>query len=276
MPTQRDILEAVSRGELSPEEAADQLTTLPPGPSGGAATPPPPLGGGTPSSPPSDHTAVRRVVVRASVCSVSVVGDSAVVGAEVSGRHQVRRDGGDLVVEVEPDLTNDDSGPRSGVFVFRRQGEQRGLDLREVMHKGWPRAQIRMNPDLPLDIEVDAGSATIDGILGPIRCDVDAGTAKITGFRHPIDIDVDAGTVTAEGVLTDGESRVQCDAGSVKLQLGQGSDVTVHVDVNLGRAEIRTPNPPTGGREKTVVVGAGTGSLSVRGDLANVEIDAAE
>ena len=116
MPTQRDILEAVSRGELSPEEAADQLASLAPG---GDAPAPSAGGDENPSRP--DSTGVRRVVVRASVCSVAVEGDPAIAGAEVSGRHQVRRDGDDLVVDIEPEPVDGHSSrtrhPRSPSYA---------------------------------------------------------------------------------------------------------------------------------------------------------------
>lgn len=269
MTTQRDILEAVSRGDLSPEEAADQLAALPAVAGGEPGHRPDGSPAGT--TPPFDARGVRRIVVRASVCSVEILGDPAVTGAEASGPHEVRREGDTLVIEAEPRVIEDDSDARGGVFVFKRREGRRSITLRGG--GDWRRTQIRMNPDLPLDLDVDAGSAQVEGIHGPITCDVDAGAARIVGFRSPINIDVDAGSVVASGTLTDGESRVRCDAGSAKVRLEPGSDVRVEVDVNLGRAEIRSASRPLGDRSRTIVLGEGTGSLKVDGDVANIQID---
>lgn len=295
----REILEGVAAGEIEPEEAARRLEALeasraaaPPEPS---APPPPPEPPEPPQPPQPPEVAVaaavagpsappageggraRRVRVDVSIGSARIVGDPEVAEAEVSGPHQIRREGDTLVVECEPILAElSEEQAAEGVFVFARGGGPwvRRFGLRRPRHS---KTLIRVNRDLPLDVDVSAGSIVVHDVHGPIRCDVDAGSAKISGFRGPIEADVDAGALHASGVLAAGHSRIRCDAGSLRLTLEPGSDVRVRTDVGLGRLEVRAPEPPVereGRREFTV--GKGTATLDVEGELASIRIDAGD
>src|SRR5207253_2195043 len=73
------------------------------------------------------------------------------------------------------------------------------------------RLNIRMNPELPLDVELMAGTLRVRGLRSPIRADVSAGSARVEGFAGPLDLSVATGSVHATGILTGGNSRVRCD-----------------------------------------------------------------
>src|SRR5256885_11979062 len=91
----RDILAAVARGELSPEEGAarlEQLPSPPPGPAT-AALPPPAARAGQGVEP--ALTAVR--IVR-SLGSAVIVGDPQVLEAVAEGPYVAEREGDTLVI----------------------------------------------------------------------------------------------------------------------------------------------------------------------------------
>lgn len=245
--TKRGILAKVAQGTLTPEEAALELQALDPEVALRAAEPD--------ATPPSDLARVRVVT---SMGSVTVVGDESVREAVADGPHQARREGDTLVVES---LYGDGSGFHFGRMTF-------GFDVQE------PRLLVRMNPALALDVQVQAGTVRIQGIRSPIRAEVQAGSTKIEGFSGPIYLDCQAGSVRARGRLTGGSSKINCQAGSVKLDLEPDSSVKITARTSLGKISLLGAPTVAGIGTGTAhaELGAGAGTLDIVAEMGSVQV----
>ncbi|MGH7777695.1 MAG: hypothetical protein ACREPI_11045 [Candidatus Dormibacterales bacterium] len=203
----RDILARVAQGRLQPSEAAAMLEELEAGPA------------------PLPASGLETVRVRMDLGAVQVVGDTSVREASAEGGHEARREGSVLIVEGEGAFPSDRG------FQFGRRGRDRagrGFQFGRRGAAGLTRQLVvRMNPDLRLEAEVQAGSLSVSGLRGPIRAEIQAGSASIEDFRSPLDISVQAGSLRAWGVLDRGDSRISCEAGTVKLHLARGSSVRI-------------------------------------------------
>ncbi len=259
MDARKQILADVAAGRLSPEEAAVRLEQVEhPSPASEPGQPP------------------RRVRIVSTVGVTEIIGDRGVREAVAEGPHAVRPEGDALVIESE-------AADEEASWVFSR---------RERRHHGWRRLPIRltvrMNPDLPLEVDLGAGTLSIRDVKGPIRARASAGTARIEGFASPLDIAVLSGTVRASGVLSSGDSRVRCEAGTVRIHLERGSSVRVRAHTALGKvvlpnsAESRGPirvevhrrrGWPIGSDEQATV-GAGAGTLEVEASMGTVQVSA--
>ena len=235
----RQILADVAQGRLSPEEADRRLAEID-------------------SQPASDTvvaatTQARLTAVRITgqAGSLLIVGDPSVREAVAEGDHSARRDGGVLIIEAR----QDDAGFRFGNWGFQAE-------------RGARRLAVRMNPDLPLEASVQAGSVKIEGVHGPIKADIQAGSALLDGFEGPIEITVQAGSVKADGVLAGGNSWIRSEAGSVKLNLRHGSSVVVDVDSTMGSVTV------PGGHGGHAVVGEGAGRLRIDSTMGTVRVTA--
>jgi hypothetical protein len=263
--TEREILEAVATGRMTPDQAAELLET--------ANSP----RGGEPSegrdAEPSDPTAGAgptpgfRVRISATARGVRVVGDPSVAEATVEGSHRAHRDGDTLFIDGNIEL--DDVGG----FTFEGR--------RPPWHRQWANWRrfaeqlvVRVNPSCPVDAEVSAGSLVVVGVTGPLRVVVAAGSARVDGIGSPFDIETRAGAVRVRGRLDAGESRIRCEAGSVNVHLARGSDVRVRARTDLGRVRVHGVSghePPLGG-QREVTVGAGTATLDIETAMGSVDI----
>lgn len=254
----REIILAVARGEITPEEAAARLDAAeagaPPPSSGTTATPPPPGPAGS---------GVDAVRVISEFGSLRVFGDASVAGAVADGPHVAEQEGSTLIIRSHlADL---------GGFVFGRRNRIRvnlGGGNRD------DRIDVRMNPRLALELEVRAGEVRVDGVEGPIKGDVMAGDVRIDRFRSPIDLDVKAGQVRARGRLDRGESRVRCRAGQVRVDLESGSSVRVRASARLGNVDLDDGSETVmiGGGAQERVIGGGAGTLDIEASLGQVEV----
>lgn len=251
----RLLIEAVARGEISPQEAAEQLAE--------ATGPLPPAVAPAPLPPPQPDPSLTTVRVIADFGEIRVYGDASVNGAVADGPHTARQEGSQLVIAA--DLTG------MGGFVFGRRGRVR-LGLGAGRHDD--RIVVRMNPRLALELECRAGALRVEGVEGPIRCDVSAGDVRIDGFRSPIDISVQAGQLRAAGLLDRGESRIRCQAGQVRLDLERGSSVRIRAGARFGSVDLDDGHQSVGigGGTHERVVGAGTGLLEIDAALGHVEV----
>lgn len=260
----RRILSAVADGTLSPQEAADQLHALD-HPDEEVVEPQP-----EPASVPprrSDDPPLR-VRVQASARKVEVIGDPSVREAVAEGRHEAWRDGDTLVIEGEWDIDADE---------FRTHGFSFNRSRSAVMIRNHTALVVRMNPDLPLEVRVEAGALTTTGVRGPIRAHVAAGSAKLVGFEGPLDVDVAAGGLKGRGRLDHGHSRIRCDAGSVKLELDRRSSVTISAEAHLGKVDVLGERS-TGmlNDSATATIGAGEGDLDIECNLGSVKVTSGE
>ena len=275
---QRAILERVASGELDPQSATRLLDELNTGPVTSELddevddddvdgeerrTDEAPKSGGERHD---DTEPVRGVRVVASAGSVRVVGDPTVARLSVDGPHTMRRSGDIVVVECSPllDVLSFEHG--LGRFVSG------GVTHRPRFRGGGrPVVVVRVNPDLPLDVDVTAGHAVVSGAHGAMRCSVSAGSAVLRDVTGPVEASVTAGSLTVQGPLRTGNSRITCDMGSATVRLDPGADVRVKVRANLGKAAVDLPQDDEG----VFVVGSGAAELDVESNLSSVTVSAA-
>ena len=242
----QDILRQVAAGELTPEEGSAQIESL------------------HHSQVAVTEAPIRTVRVVGALHPLRITGDAEVREAAVTGLHEVHREGETLVIRTTT-AGDDDSG-----FSFRWPGRA-GLPNFGSGHpeRSLRPIQVRMNPELALEVEMSAGLLSVKGVKGPIKADIQAGSAKLEGFASPFDLKVTWGTVSATGVLQDGQSKVRCEAGTVKIGLEEGSSVKVQARSTLGR--ISLPGEAAGiaegwtmgGEQREATIGSGQGQLDV-------------
>jgi hypothetical protein len=241
----KEILNRVARGEISPEEGATLLDDL----ASGRAT--------TATEPPPGPTA-SRIRVRRAFGSIIIEGDAAVREAVATGRHSARREGDTLLIEGD-----DGSGEFAFVWAGRRQIR---LGRPEHAHP----LRVRVNPELPLEVEAQAGTLRLAGVRGPIKVSVQAGSARLEGFEGPLDLEVQAGSVRGEGRLSKGSSRIRCEAGAIRIDLKSDSSVRINGKSALGSVQVDGGSHDDG----TWVIGGGEATLDVEAIMGSVRVDA--
>lgn len=251
----REILRRVAEGTLSPAEAAVLLSQV------DAST----LRDG--------DGPLRCVRIVGQFGTARVTGDTGVREAVAEGPHQARRDGDTLVIES---LALDDFATGIHGFSFSRSDRPwrhfaRGARTIPL--------NVRMHPDIPLEVELSAGTLSVRDVKSTIHAEVSAGTVRIDGFASPVDIGVASGTVRAEGVLDKGASRVRCEAGTVRVHLRRGSSVRVSARAGLGKVVIPEESgaPSRGwlvGGTREATVGRGAGTLEVEASMGTVHVSA--
>jgi hypothetical protein len=274
----RAVLERVARGELSPAEAASLLDELEAGgaperdprdwaadwaePASSTAAPQ------TPQAPPPPGGGAARIRVICNIRTADVIGDPSVREAVAEGPHVARREGDILVIEGQ-----DDFGMGQGFqFNWAESRHERHLRMRR-RHPGFrwgdiAPLRVRVNPDLPLDVDASAGKLRIRGVHGAIRANVQAGAIDIADFRSPFDVNVQAGSVSARGRLDHGASHVRCEAGGVRISLERGSSVRVTAHTTLGKVAF------DGDARSPWTIGAGEGTLDVSATMGSVRVSA--
>lgn len=251
----REILERVSRGELTPEEADELFRD-------GEAPPPP-----SPADAPT--TEIRRIKITAGFGAISVLGDDAVAEAEVDGLHSASVDGDTLVIlgDVEPDLPGTFAihlGPRKKVRSIRFGGAHGASSLR-----------VRVNPAFAVEAKLDAGPLSITGVNGPIRARSAAGPITVEDFGDTLDIAVNAGAVRVIGKIIGGESRIRSDAGAVRVELDPSSSVHIYADAALGKVVLPGQDEPERrrfGSRREAIIGNGDGTLRVETAMGSIHV----
>jgi hypothetical protein len=259
------ILEDVAAGRLDPAEASKLIDAAAPKPADTARPAASQSAGGKPAPPAVPD--IDRVMVRATSRRVRIVGDPSVATVSIDGAHQVRREGSTLVVtgEAEPIPTDDAftllSGGRWREVAGRVQhGFGPGLELR-----------VRVRPDLPVGVEVIAGSLQVEGAKALDHVRVTAGSLRVRGAENPFDLLVQAGSAQVEALLTHGHTRVRCESGSLQLSLLPGSDARVRADVQLGRF-VTDPERTGRDRDRDVVVGTGAAEIAAEVVMGSVTV----
>lgn len=254
---QREILSQVAAGTISAEEGAARLEALEAAPPQASTT--------TTAAPPETAApaGIRLVKVVATLGSADIVGDPSVDFAVADGPHRARQDGDTMVIEHAP-FDDDDT------FTFGR-GESRRIVINGL---DWQRRKftVRMNPSLPLLVNLQAGNARVEGVHGPITSELQAGNCTVEDFRGPLNLSVQAGNVNATGRLDSGSSKVRCEMGSVKIALERGSSVRIRARSTMGKVSIEGEGHSMGTAGKDVTIGGGSGSLDIDCTMGNVKV----
>jgi hypothetical protein len=238
---QREIVNQVASGTISPEEGAARLEGLEAGPA--------PVTTPTPSAGPKQVKIVSRFG------NTEVIGDASVSYAVADGPHRIRQDGDTMLIEQ--------SGFGDDSFEFlRRPGRPNasGETLR-----------IRMNPMVPLVARVQAGNVRIDGIHSALTAEVQAGNCRVNDFRGPIRLSVVAGNVEASGQLDSGASSIRCNMGEVKVSLARRSSVSITARTTMGDVAIEGEGITHSGSHQAVL-GDGAGTLDIDCTLGSVRV----
>ena len=306
---QRAILQQVAEGRLSPEEATllldeaarEQGEGTEPSEWGdeagqeegtdGGATP----GGQSPPPGGEAQGTIRRVRVVGNFRSARIIGDPSVREAVADGPHMARREGDLLVIESAiEDLDLPGFVFNRGWWSWRptvppdpghvrpprpprppRPGRWTG---EEAWQRPWYQSQltVRMRPDLALDVELSAGTVRVDGVTGPMRLEVRAGSVRVEGARGPLDASVAAGSLRVDGMLRTGESRVRCDASSVRINLERGSSVLVRARAEMSKLSMphRGQMGTWMGEREEVKIGDGAATLDIEANMSSVGVTA--
>jgi hypothetical protein len=255
----RKVLDMVAAGELSPEEASRLLTSLDGRPEEASSRAIEPAAG-----------EIARVRVVGTFRNVRIEGDSSISTATATGPHKARLEEGTMVFEEDPDSEQD------GYVIFGPQARRpRRIRISADFGKGrtfrWqnPPAvlHIRMNPELPLEVELTAGSARVWDVTGPIRANLTAGSARFEGVRSPFVAAVEAGSINVSGIFDRGDSEIRCTAGKVRIDLERGSSVKIAARANLGKVALP-------GGEEWQGIGGGTRKTTVGGGSGTLDIEA--
>jgi hypothetical protein len=228
----RDLLASVQAGDVSPEEAADQLRVRRSDEETKPIDKEPPV---------VEHDQdVRRVRIRAVADRAFVQGDPTVRSVRVEGHHRMREEDGTLLIESDfGDLDDlaDDIGLGFGGFRIRtgRRGFGPGFKLHRLAERGTLR--VTVNPSIPVDVECDAGNVEVRDVPGPLSVRVNAGNAKVIGINGPLIAVVNAGNLRARGRLR-GESSLDCSVGKIDLELDDDTPIRVIKTVSLGSVDV--------------------------------------
>src|SRR5438445_9386196 len=218
----REIVNQVASGGITAEQAAAGVETLESAESRAPSEPAAPTATAT--------TVARRVKVSSVIASAEIVGDPSIAYAVAEGPHRARQDGDTLVIEQGP-LDESDT------FSFGR-GDRR-IFVNSI-DPGRRKLKVRMNPDLALTVQVNAGSLRVEGVHGAISGEVLAGGCKISDFTSPLDLSIQAGNLSASGRLDGGASKVRCEMGNVTINLEKGSSVTVTARTTMARVSVES------------------------------------
>lgn len=220
----------------------------------------------THTEPEPGPTAKRKVKISAAARSVRVIGDPTVTEASVDGRHRAHHTSGTLHIDgtVKP---NEDHG-----FSF---------DGPAGWHRQWQHWRqfteplvVRVHPAAALDIELSAGSLSVQDVTGPLTVVLAAGSARLDDVSGPLNIETRAGALRISGRIDADESRIRCEAGSVSLHLSEGSSVRIRAHAELGRVRVAGLGPTDSvfGASRQFTVGSGNGALDIDTTMGSIEI----
>jgi hypothetical protein len=272
-----EVLARVAAGELTPGQAldllgpAEEITFGEDAVDAAAASPrqaprdvPPPAAKATRPRPPGSDQ-VRRLVLRTSARSVQVSTDPAVAEVSIFGEHELRRDGESLIIE-NPSALDDRPGRYSVASSIARAIPHLGTSI-----------EIRMNPSLFLDAELNAAAIRLRGAPAGLRMRLLACALKVEDLVGSIDIDASSSSIKGTMTLV-GQNRIDCESSSCKVVLARGSDVTIRAQNQMGKIVLPTvvsKGSLTTSDLSQATVGRGRGTLSIESTMSSVVIGSA-
>src|SRR5713101_6692347 len=222
---EREILGAVARGEMTPDEAARLFET------GSNETPPP-----TPPPPPPPPLGGEAVQVRvlATARNGRVLGDPSVSEARAEGPNLAHREGGTLVIEGTVDPFDE------GGFSFEAR---RPWHWQSAIRRIAEPLVVRVNPATPVDIEARAGTVRLSGRIesGDSRVRCEAGSVNVRlarGSNVRVTARADLGRVRVDGA----SSHDRLMGLHREVTVGEGA-ATLTVEAAMGTVDIQSEDP---------------------------------
>ncbi|GLY14352.1 hypothetical protein Kisp01_13680 [Kineosporia sp. NBRC 101677] len=296
------ILRSVASGEMSPDAAMKAIdeqkareasaTSAPSAPAPEQPTPASPAFGspgsgssrssGTPTfraggTPPVNGT-ITAVRVLGSYRSVQVTADPSVAQLYVTGTHRVSQEGTTLIVSGTGPL-DEPTGPRpaNGGNLF---GNFSFSDLPRTLTwaKSWKEHQleIRVNPELLLELETTGAEVKLNGLVGGLKARVVASSLKADRLRGRLDVEAVSSSVKISAVPL-GESRLTAESSSARLTLLNGSDLRISGTNRMGRLQLPdrpASTMPLDDQVTESVVGSGRDLLQVEAVMSSVTVGA--
>lgn len=221
-----------------------------------------------PTLPVHDDEDVAAIKVRGSFRHLRILGDPSVRAAVAEGPHVVRIEGRVMIFEEDPE---DEAfmlfGPREPGRSMRINSDIRIGRRRFRLGGSPPELRIRMNPSLSLEIDITAGTARVEDVVGPITAKLAAGSAWFEGVQSPFNASIDAGSLHVGGLFNRGDSTIRCTAGKVHIDLDKSSDVRIKARATIGKISL-----PDGGEWSGL--GAGKRVMTIGGGEGNLDIEA--
>jgi hypothetical protein len=260
------VLRRVAAGDLTPEQALQQLGAP-------ASNPAPSAESG---AEPSGITTVR---LRTSYRSVQLLADPTVAQLHVLGEHSIRHEGPALVISTAGPLDDDRDGEPShpaaegsGHFSFS------DLPRTIAWARSWREHQltVRVNPALLLDLDVTGADVKAVGFEGGLRARLVASSLRGDKLHGRLDVEAVSSSVKLTGVPT-GSSRIGCESSSVRLALATGSDLKIVATNRMGRLALPEQPPstlPFEGETSEATIGGGRDRLVLEAVMSSVTVSA--
>jgi hypothetical protein len=142
---------------------------------------------------------------------------------------------------------------------------------------GFPRLEIRVNPELPITASVTTGFLTARGLPNPLKVTGTAAGLDLTGLSDPIDVSLKGGAARLSAQLEGPGSRFSLEAAIAELTLEPKSSIIIHTQSTTSYVELprdrdgqdADPGGPlteaadTPASASTVKVGSGAGRLDL-------------
>ena len=269
------VLRRVAAGELTPEQALQQLGGPAPS-SSSASAPSGPISFRKPEpGAPADpvDAAITTIRLKTSYRSVQLLADPTVAQIHVLGEHSIRPEGSSLVISTPGPLDAEPRSENSGGFSFS------DLPRTIAWARSWREHQltVRVNPNLALDLDVTGADLKVVGFTGGLRARLVASSLRGDKLHGPVDVEAVSSSVKLTGVPT-GDSRIGCESSSVRLTLATGSDLKIVATNRMGRLVLPQLPPstlPFEGETTETTIGEGRDRLILEAVMSSVSVTAA-
>ncbi|WP_219417126.1 DUF4097 family beta strand repeat-containing protein [Pseudonocardia nigra] len=140
---------------------------------------------------------------------------------------------------------------------------------------------IEVPPSFAVDVELEAGEVSVNGLAGPVTVDVSAGDVTLLDVSGALDVSSSSGEIRGLGLrsavvradtssgdvrmeLIDPPQSVRVDVGSGEVDLAVPVDVDYRVDADTASGEERIAVPVRTGSDRTITVDGGSGDVRIR------------
>jgi hypothetical protein len=138
------------------------------------------------------------------------------------------------------------------------------------------RWDIGLTPSIPLDLNLDVGSGSLDAYLSDLQLSelyIDSGSGSVEAFlpsgEYPFELDSGSGSVSLDlPAGLESTMRLSSGSGSLRVTADGGSNLTIEVDSGSGSVSFELPD---GVGLRLVVRDSASGSVNPHGDMVLVD-----